>query len=439
MATNQFDVIVIGGGPAGSTAASLLAGKGWTVCLLEKACHPRFHIGESLLPMNLPILEQLGVLAAVEKIGVKKYAAEFNSPDTLRPLDTFYFSESLTQNPPYAYQVLRSEFDYLLLNNSRKKGVTVIENITVTDVNLDQEGVNTVAAIDSQNQLKHYQSRYVIDASGRDTFLSSKLKLKRNNPQHRMAAIYGHFNNVTRRSGKDQGNISIYWFKHGWLWMIPLPKGVMSVGAVCWPDYMKTRTTSLDEFLTSTIAQIPEMAARMQQATPVGKVNASANYSYSSTRMHGDGYIIIGDAYAFVDPVFSSGVYLAMRSAVLGSELVDSCLRNADEIKQVTKAFETEVKIGIKAFSWFIYRFNAYSLRHLLMHNPGKQASTHFKMVKAAVISVFSGDIFNRPTLLVPLLIFKINYYLLSVANAKKNLVFWQRRLVSSLWKTNKS
>jgi flavin-dependent dehydrogenase len=203
----------------------------------------------------------------------------------------------------------------------------------------------------------------------------------------------------------------------------------MSVGAVCWPDYMKTRTTTRKEFLLSTLMQAPELAERMQNATLIGEVTASANYSYTSTRMHGEGYLLLGDAFAFVDPVFSTGVYFAMKSAVLGVELVDASLRNESMLEQTANSFETDIKLGIKYFSWFIYRFNAYSMRHLLMHNPGKNASKYFKMSKAAVISVFSGDIFKQPTLVAPILIFKINYYLISIAKVMHNFNFLKRRL----------
>ena len=429
---DTYDVIVIGGGPAGSTAASLLADKGWSVCILEKARHPRFHIGESLLPMNLPIFEELGVLDEIHQIGIKKYAAEFNSPDTCRPLDTFYFRESLTQNPAYAFQVRRSEFDHLLLNNSKKKGATVLEGIRVSSVNLNQHELNKITAVDSAGNEKLYACHYIVDASGRDTFLSTKLKLKRKIPHHRMAAIFGHFKNVSRRNGNDAGNISIYWFKHGWMWMIPLQHNVMSVGSVCWPDYIKTRKTPLNEFLTSTINHVPEMAKRMQHAKAISNVTATANYAYSSTRMHGDGYVLVGDAYAFIDPVFSSGVYLAMRSAVLGAKLVDTDLRSPNQKAAVAQIFQNEVKQGIRSFSWFIFRFNAHSMRHLLMHNPGKNASPRFKTIKAAVISVFSGDVFERPELIVPLWLFKTHYYLLSVMKIKDSFIFLKRRLINA-------
>ncbi|MGH8547759.1 MAG: NAD(P)/FAD-dependent oxidoreductase [Methylococcales bacterium] len=416
----RYDVIVIGGGPAGSTAASLLSEKGWQVCLLEKDRHPRFHIGESLLPMNLPIFERLGVLDEVRSIGVKKNAAEFNASDTRRPVDTFYFGESLTDNPSHAYQVLRQDLDFLLLNNSRRKGATVIEGIRVTHVELSGDP-KRLRATHAEGGSVHFECRFIIDASGRDSFLASKLNLKRKNTRHSSAAIFCHYRHARRRNGDDAGNISIYWIEPGWIWMIPLHDNIMSIGAVCSPDYMKTRQTSLDEFLWHTLNQVPDIRERLKDARSTGKARAAANYSYTASRMAGDGYLLIGDAFAFIDPVFSSGVFLAMQSGELGSELVDTVLRRPESAARALKIYEKKVHSHLGSFSWFIYRFNVYAMRQLLMHHPGDHASQYFRNVKAAVISVFSGENHGHETLRMPLLIFKINFYSLTWVN------FWSR------------
>lgn len=225
----QCDVLVIGGGPAGSTVSALLADKGWSVVLLEKERHPRFHIGESLLPMNLPILKRLGVLEQVEAIGMPKYGAHFVSDDYPDRDQTYYFSLALDKNHPHAYEVRRSEFDHLLLQNSAAKGVEVHEGVRVTHVKFGNGA--SVQAKDEHGQSQHWQAQQVVDASGRYTFLATRFGSKQKNPRHASAAIFGHFKNAQRLSGRDAGNISICWFKHGWQWMIPLHDGIMSVGA----------------------------------------------------------------------------------------------------------------------------------------------------------------------------------------------------------------
>ena len=312
------DVLVAGGGPAGSTTAALLAERGWRVVLLEKERHPRFHIGESLLPHNLPILRRLGVLEQVHAIGIKKHGADFNAEMEVRGQHRFRFAFALDRSLPYAYEVRRSEFDHLLLKNSAARGARVLEGVRVAAVDFAAGADPVARTVDEQGRALEWSCRYFVDASGRDTLLARSLGLKRRNPRHASAALFGHFDGVERRAGEDAGNISLYWFEHGWFWMIPLKDGAMSVGAVCRPEYLKRRRSAPAEFLRQTLALGPqEMRERMRRATLIGEqARATGNYSYTASRMRGERYVLVGDAYAFVDPVFSSGVMLGMNSGV---------------------------------------------------------------------------------------------------------------------------
>lgn len=416
------DVVVIGGGPGGSTIATLLQEKGWRVVLLEKDRHPRFHIGESLLPMNLPILERLGVLEQVRAIGVVKQGAEFGAAELADAHQTIYFSNAMDKTLPYAFQVRRAEFDHLLLKNCAAKGVFVHQGCTVTDVTFRPGQTTHVHARDEHDSEQIWKTRFIVDASGRDTLLARKFGLKKKNPKHQSAAIFGHFTQVTRRSGRDEGNISIYWFQHGWCWMIPLRDGVTSVGAVCWPEYLKTRDTEPVEFLRKTLKLCPDVWNRMGNAQLVSEVRATGNYSYRSSAMYGDGYLLVGDAFAFIDPVFSTGVYLAMNSAMLGAEAADAYLRNPKAAMPVLNRFDRQVRRGIDTVSWFIYRFTSPAMQQLFM------APRNMFRIEEALISVLAGDVFRKTPIGVPLTLFKGLYYIVFAFHFSRAWAAYRRR-----------
>ncbi len=385
---NKSDVIIIGGGPAGSTMASRLAEQGLDIVLFDKDHHPRFHIGESLLPRNLPILAKLGILEAVEKMAVKKLGADLALPDKTY-YRKFEFSEA-DKNHPHAFQVKRAEFDHLLLNTARDKGATIHEGVKVTNVSFDQPEAVVVSTIDSEGNEQEWQTRFVVDASGRDTFLAGRMKTKERDPQHNSAAVFSHFEGVDRRPGPDAGNTSVTWFKHGWFWTIPLSGNVDSVGVVCDPEFLRTRKTSLDEFLLSTIETCPQMKQRMAQAKSISETQAAGNFSYKSTKMHGDRFLLIGDAYAFLDPMFSTGVYLAMESAMQGADAIQTFLGDENEGALCLDTHAKKMERGLSHLTWFIYKFNTPAMQTLFMSklNP-------FNM-RRSVISLLAGDIFGR-------------------------------------------
>jgi flavin-dependent dehydrogenase len=421
-ADHRCDVLVIGGGPAGSTAAALLAEKGHRVTLLEKERHPRFHIGESLLPANLPLLERLGVGAQVKGIGMEKWGAEFVSPWHDHS-QTFEFADAWDKSVPHAYQVRRSEFDEILIRNAGRKGANVIEDCRVRGVEFlpNDEGAR-VHAEHRDGRSETWQCRFLIDASGRETFLGNRFRAKHRNPKHNSSSIYGHFNGAKRHDGKKEGHITIFWFKHGWFWFIPLADGITSVGAVIWPYYLKTRKKPVKAFFLDLIAMCPALAERLADAELVLDVGATGNFSYTCDHTHGSNWLLLGDAYAFIDPVFSSGVMLAMNSAFAGADAVDTCLRQPHMAAQALKEFDRVMRHGPKEFSWFIYRVTNPTMRNLFM------APRNVFRVKEALLSVLAGDIFGKTPIWRSVLAFKAIYYFASLANLRPTIMAWSQR-----------
>ena len=418
---HSCDVLIIGAGPAGSTAGTLLARQGHAVTLLEKGRHPRFHIGESLLPANLPLLEKLGVGEAVSAIGIRKYAAEFVSPDHAH-LQRFQFADAWDKSMPYAYQVRRSEFDEILARNAVSEGATLIEGCRVKSVDFQDDGV-LIEAEHEDGRRERWQARFLIDASGRDTFMANRLRAKHRNPDHNSSSIYGHFSGATRHPGEAEGNISIYWFEHGWFWFIPLADGATSVGAVTWPYFMKQRQgRALDVFLLDIIARCPALAERLKDAQLINQVEATGNFSYAADHTHGERYILLGDAYAFIDPVFSSGVMLAMQGAFLGAEAVDHCLRSPASARAALQRFDRRMRHGPREFAWFIYRMTSPTMRDLFM------GPRNVFRVKEALLSLLAGDIYGKTPIWPSLYLFKLIYYLSALRNWRVTLTAARRR-----------
>jgi len=404
------DVLIIGGGPAGATAATLLAEKGRRVVMLEKDRHPRFHIGESLLPLNLRIFERLGVADEMAAIGMHKPGARFVS-DEHGTHTAFSFAAGLNQDYTYAYQVRRSDFDAVLFRRAREAGADAREGMRVLDVTLDAQGGHRAAARDADGAMHAFRARFVIDASGRDTVLATAMGSKARNPHNTTAALYGHFRGVAPFGEAEDGNITIHLFDHGWFWMIPLPEGVMSIGVVSNPDFFKRRQGGLRDFFLETLRAVPSVARRIGGAELIGEVTTTGNYSYASKVMQGDGWLMAGDSYAFIDPVFSSGVLLAMASAEMGAEVADTWLDDPARATPMARAFERKVKRAIGSLSWLIYRINKPVLRDMFM-NP----SNRFRM-REGLVSLLAGDVHTNANRQLPVLAFKAAYLWLSLAH----------------------
>jgi flavin-dependent dehydrogenase len=404
------DVLVIGGGPAGSTAAALLAEQGPDVVLLEKDAHPRFHIGESLLPRNLAVFDRLGLRDAVHKIGLFKPGAEFVSDETGQSV-TFEFAKGIDRAFTHAYQVCRAELDQLLFENARSKGARAAERTRVTDAAFVGGSRAMVTAKREDGATLRYAPRFVLDASGRDTFLASRMRLKESDKHNNTAAAFAHFRNVECRTGERTGCITVHLADDGWFWMIPLPDEVMSVGFVGNQRAFKTRAVSIHDFLLDRIRQSPTVSARMRDAELSSDVMSAGNYSYRAQAAWGEGYLMIGDAFGFVDPVFSSGVLLAMQAGEMGADAAAAWLENPALGRKLAKQTERRLRNAMDRLGWMIYRINDPVMRRLFL------APRDAFGMRAGVVSLLAGNLDNRAAIRLPVIAFKSVYYALTWMN----------------------
>jgi flavin-dependent dehydrogenase len=403
--TTECDFLVIGGGPAGCTAAATLAMRGRDVVLLEKERHPRFHIGESLLPMNTAIFERLGITDQVAALGVHKPGAEFVS-DAVGKAVKFDFSDALENEYTYSWQVTRAPFDALLFRTATERGAKTQQEIKVTSVTFGRPGERArVEAVGPDGQTQVFLPRFVLDASGRDTFLGGRIRKKEANKRNNTAALYAHFRGVERRAGNDEGYITVHLAEDGWFWVIPLPDGITSVGFVGNQAAFKGRRGSPKDLFLQRIQESPTVSARMREAEMVSDVTSTGNYSYYCDRSYGDGYIMIGDAFAFLDPVFSSGVLLAMTTGERGAGVAETWLENPARGKAEAARMEKDVRWAMARLSWLIYRINTPALRMLFM-SPGNRWR-----VRDGLISLLGGNLSRSRGLVVPITAFKLIYY----------------------------
>jgi flavin-dependent dehydrogenase len=411
----DYDVFVVGGGPAGATTAALLAERGYRVMVADKDRHPRFHIGESLLPHNLPLLDMLGVREEIERTSMQKYGIEFVSVYHGKSV-TYQFAGALDKRFPYSFQVRRSTFDHILLKNAATKGADIIEGCRITSIEFPDSGHPQIKGRDEDGNPRSWTAAFVVDASGRDTLLAAQLGFKERNPRNSSAAIFGHFTGARRLPGKAEGNISIIWFDNGWFWFIPLSDGTTSIGAVCPAAFLKDRGTDLTSFFMSIIASSPEMSSRLKDAQLAGTVTATGNYSYGAKYASGGKFILVGDALAFIDPVFSTGVYLAMTMGFRGADAVEACLRKPVKSRQILTRYEAATRRAMGSFTWFIYRIREPAMRNLFM-----SPRNWFRM-EEAVLSLLAGDMMGGWSTRSRLYIFRTIYYITKFAHLRHRL-----------------
>ena len=326
MKTDIYDVAIVGGGPAGSTAATLLARAGRRVIVLEREKFPRFHIGESLLPFSTQTFDRLGVREKLDRTFLPKYGGEIVAACGTRGVK-FYFKDGFRSRRDRAYQVTRSEFDKLLLDHSRENGAEVREETEVKKIAFKPDRV-TIDIETSTGASETLEARYLLDCSGRQTVLGNFYNLKRTYDHLQKFSVFAHYENVDRAEGIDGTLIRMVRGLDRWFWMIPLTQTRMSIGVVMDSATFRAMKLSSEAVLETCIAEQPMVFERMKRAERVSPVYSAGDYSYRNAKFSGDRWLLAGDAAAFIDPVFSSGVFLAIMSAEKAADTLDEVLRS---------------------------------------------------------------------------------------------------------------
>ncbi len=386
--TPKYDAIVVGGGPSGSTVATRLAQQGRRVLLLEKEHFPRFHIGESLLPCSMPLFEQLGAMEAIVAHGfLPKYAAEFVTADG--GLSRRYaFADGLIPGSPSAFEVDRAELDHLLLKNAATRGVEVREGATVTRFEIDAQGVSVTVRIEGVESV--VSAEVLIDATGQTSLVAGKLGMREMDTSLKNFAVFSHFEGAWRHEGAREGDISVVLVPGGWWWVIPLAGGRTSVGQVGPASMLRGRKPD-EAYFVEQIAATPYLADRLAKATRVAPVRTISDYSYVSKKLAGDRFVLVGDAGAFIDPVFSTGVYLGMVGAFRAAEAIDRALTSRSFGRREFLAYEAWVQKQVEAYKRFVKGFYQPEFVELLM------APSDFLDMRAAITSLLAGFGVDRP------------------------------------------
>ncbi|HEU4727127.1 MAG TPA: FAD-dependent oxidoreductase [Kofleriaceae bacterium] len=384
----QFDVVVIGGGPAGSTVGALLAGYGKRVVILEKEVFPRYHIGESLLSGTANLMKKVGALEKVEASGaVRKYGVQWIWGRQREPW-TVYFKDALAMPYDFGYQVERGSFDKVLLDNAGSRGVDVRQSCRVVELLRDGERVIGVAYEDKSGRRRTITAPWTLDASGQGGYITKQLNERTWDPVLRNMAVWSYWKGIELPSGIDRGNTVLTTFPDGWLWFIPLHGDVVSIGAVMDRDsYMRERQDGLAELYHSALKAAPELAARLERAECVDEIRVQRDWSYSYDKFWGKGYVSVGDAACFIDPLLSTGVHLAMLSGYLASVTVNTLLdRPESPVEKLLDFYESTYKREVdrlKAQIYFLYggqseRESAFWKARDQFHVPGVKPEQAF-------------------------------------------------------------
>ncbi|MFO0586452.1 MAG: NAD(P)/FAD-dependent oxidoreductase [Polyangiaceae bacterium] len=388
------DVLILGGGPGGSTLASSLALKNRRSIVLERERFPRFHIGESLLPCSSEVFRKIGILDTLEQRYLWKYGARFLCSTTKR-VASYTFAEAFNTKADHAYQVPRADFDHVLLEHAKQLGADVREEWEAVEVIFEGDRAVGVKARDLKKPDKIVELRapIVADATGRDTLLASRQRKKARIARLDKSAFFTHYRNTFREEGEKEGNIQIIVWKHGWFWFIPFRGDVTSVGAVASSEWIKEQKAlgakEPADFFERAVADSSWATDFLVGAERLRTVGSIADFSYRIDQLTGDGWLFVGDAAGFLDPLFSSGAHLAIKSADLAASAIDEALARGNTSRGAFLEYEKAVRYAVDLFLGVVQAFYKGDFQETLFEAHQRQT------LRRIITSVLSGDVFH--------------------------------------------
>lgn len=393
MNVNEYDVIVMGGGPAGSTVASLLAREGRRVVLFEKAEFPRHHIGESLMTDTYWTFQRMGFLDKLKASPfVQKYSVQFANPagKESRP---FYFFEANHHESAVTWQVTRAVFDQMLIEHAAEQGAHVHQRALVKQVLFDGDRATGCEVKLRDGELATFSAKVVVDATGQSAMLSNKFGWRVRDAKLKKAVLYSYFKGAHREPDLNGGATLVLRTElgsNGWFWYIPLEDDITSVGVVADPEYLvKGRGKDLAKIFQEEVEKCEPCRRRVAEATRVDKIYSILDYSYRSQQNAGNGFILIGDAYGFLDPIYSSGVLLALKMAELATDAIHDAFKSDDFSAARLGQYQSKLDTGIESMRKLVHAFYAegFSFSQFLRKYPEQRVN---------IINLLIGDVFKQ-------------------------------------------
>jgi len=394
---HTYDTIVIGGGPAGSTVATLVAEQGHRVLLLEREAEPTFKIGESLIPATYWTFKRLGMLEKLRASHFpQKYSVQFYSRSG-KASTPFYFFQTNPHESAVTWQVLRSEFDEMLLDNAKEKGVEIRGGTSVREVLFEGDTATGVAIQNANGTRETLKATVIVDSTGQRSLIGRQLNLNTTEPNLKMASLFTHYEGGHRDAGIDEGATLILHTeaKDSWFWSIPLPYNRTSIGVVGELDYLLQHRRDADgklnaqKIFTEELAKCLPLQQRLEGAKQLFRIQTTKDFSYRASRIAGNNWVLVGDAFGFLDPVYSTGLFLALKSGEMAADVIIEAFDKNDFSESQLGSFGHEFVKGMEAFRKLVYAFytKEFSFARFLSEYPEHQGG---------IVDILSGDVFRK-------------------------------------------